>query len=206
MLRPLPAERFDTTVVELASRRPQEPGVCPQCLYSVPARLVGRRVDVRVGAETVEVLDGAVVAASHARARKGDEVLVLDHYLEVLSSSPGRCCRPRRWPGPAPPVSFTADPRAVLGRRPAAGSATATAPRRSSRCSSRIGCWPLTRSSPACTPRSTLGVVDPAVVIIEARKHDARHDRARRPDRRPSPGSTGPPPTLDGYDDLLEAR
>ena len=58
-------------------------------LYSVPARFVGRRVDVRVGAETVEVLDGAKVVASHARARKGDEVLVLDHYLEVLAIKPG---------------------------------------------------------------------------------------------------------------------
>lgn len=43
----------------------------------------------RVGAETIEALDGAVVVARHARARKGDEVLALDHYLEVLAVKTG---------------------------------------------------------------------------------------------------------------------
>ena len=57
--------------------------------YSVPARYVRRRLDVRVAAATIEVLDGATVVARHARARKGDEVLVLDHYLEVLIRKSG---------------------------------------------------------------------------------------------------------------------
>ena len=53
------------------------------------SRYVGKRLDVRVGAETIEVLDGATVVARHLRARKGDEVLALDHYLEVLAIKTG---------------------------------------------------------------------------------------------------------------------
>ena len=88
-LRGLPAERFDVSGVE-APRVDRKARVSVRsCLYSVPARYVGRRVDVRVGAETVEVYDGAIVVARHARGLKGDEVLALDHYLEVLAVKPG---------------------------------------------------------------------------------------------------------------------
>lgn len=55
------------------------------CLYSVPACHIGKRLDVRIGAETIDVLNGASVVARHAGALKGDEVLALDHYLEVLA-------------------------------------------------------------------------------------------------------------------------
>ena len=88
-------------------------------LYSVPARYVGRRVDVRVGAETVDVLDGADVVASHARARKGDEVLVLDHYLEVLRLKPGAMLSATPLARARASGSFTDDPRAVLDPGPA---------------------------------------------------------------------------------------
>lgn len=57
--------------------------------YSVPARLCGRRLDALIGAETIEVFDGAQVVAEHPRSRKGMENLVLDHYLEVLAVKPG---------------------------------------------------------------------------------------------------------------------
>src|SRR3954466_13586462 len=59
------------------------------CLYSVPASHVGRRVDVRVGAETIDVSDAGRLIAGHARGLKGDEVLALDHYLEVLAIKTG---------------------------------------------------------------------------------------------------------------------
>jgi hypothetical protein len=43
-----------------------------------------------VGADSVEVLDGALVVAAHARlVAKASESLVLDHYLEVLRLKPG---------------------------------------------------------------------------------------------------------------------
>lgn len=84
-LAPLPAERFDTTTVS-SHRVDTKAQVCVrQAYYSVPARFVRRRLDVRVGAETVEVLDGATVVARHRRGRKGNEVLVLDHYLDAGS-------------------------------------------------------------------------------------------------------------------------
>ena len=89
VLRPLPGEGFDTTVVS-SHRVDRKARVSVRGgLYSVPARYVARRVEVRVGAESVDVVDGTRVIATHARARKGDEVLVLDHYLEVLALKPG---------------------------------------------------------------------------------------------------------------------
>ena len=76
-LRALPVEAFDATAVG-SHRVDTKSRVCVrQAYYSVPARYVRRRLDVRVGAETIEVLDGAAVVARHPRGRKGDEILVL---------------------------------------------------------------------------------------------------------------------------------
>jgi hypothetical protein len=165
--------------------------------------MVGRRVDARVGAETVDVLDGNTVIAAHARARKGDEVLVLDHYLEVLKLKPG--------------AMLSATP---LARARAAGSFTATHEKfwaqarrtrgdRRHRSDDRGAARPSAPAADAIVAGMhgalTLGVVDPAVVAIEARKHT--HDASApvlpigalaRFDR--------PAPTLSGYDDLLEAQ
>ncbi|MGI8414812.1 MAG: Mu transposase domain-containing protein [Nakamurella sp.] len=61
-----------------------------QCYYSVPARLIGRRVRVRLGACTVTVFDGAKQVALHERITvRGEQSLNLDHYLEVLQRKPG---------------------------------------------------------------------------------------------------------------------
>src|SRR5262249_16112202 len=87
--RPPPAERFDRAVVSPHRVDTKSRVSVRNWLYSVPVRFVGRRLDVRVGAETVEALDGATVVARHPRGLKGDEVLVLDHYLEVLAIKPG---------------------------------------------------------------------------------------------------------------------
>ncbi len=88
-LRPLLGEAFDVSVVT-AHRVDRKSRVSVRgCSYSVPARYAGRRLDVRVGAETIEVLDGAATVARHARGLKGDEVLALDHYLEVLAIKTG---------------------------------------------------------------------------------------------------------------------
>ncbi|MCA1706258.1 MAG: IS21 family transposase, partial [Actinobacteria bacterium] len=88
-LGPLPPEAFDPAVVD-SYRVDTKSRVCVrQCRYSVPVRYAGRRLEVRLGAEVVETLDGAAVVARHPRGRKGEEVLVLDHYLEVLRLKPG---------------------------------------------------------------------------------------------------------------------
>jgi hypothetical protein len=61
-----------------------------QNYYSVPARYASRRLPVRLSTTAVEVLDGSRVVARHERAAgKHAEMLVLDHYLEVLRFKPG---------------------------------------------------------------------------------------------------------------------
>jgi hypothetical protein len=89
-LAPLPGDAFDTSSV-LSVKVDSRSRVCVrQAYYSVPVRYVARRLTVRLGATTVEVLDGAKVVASHERATaKYVDVLDLDHYLEVLARKPG---------------------------------------------------------------------------------------------------------------------
>jgi transposase len=87
---PLPAEPFDPARL-LQARVDGRARVCVrQNYYSVPARYAGRRLPVRLSATAVEVLDGPRVVARHERAAgKYAEILVLDHYLEVLRYKPG---------------------------------------------------------------------------------------------------------------------
>ena len=86
----LPAEPFDPARLLLA-RVDGRARVCVrQNYYSVPARFAGRRLQVRLSATTVEVLDSSQIVARHERAAgKYAEVLALDHYLEVLKYKPG---------------------------------------------------------------------------------------------------------------------
>lgn len=203
-LLPLPTEAFDPSVL-LSCRVDAKSRVCVrQCFYSVPVRFAGRRVAVRLGAETVEVLDGAAVVARHPRAlAKGTEVLTLDHYLEVLRVKPGAlpgatALARARASGAFGPVheAFWAEARRRLGDT--AGTRAL------------IEVLLLHRSVEAdgvaagITGALAVGSVDPEVVRIEARRAAdsavapvvplgtlARFDR--------------PAPTLAGYDDLLEA-
>jgi transposase len=87
---PLPAEMFDPARL-LQARVDGRARICVrQNYYSVPARYAGRRLAVRLSARTVQALDGARVIAAHERAAgKYAEVLVLDHYLDVLKYKPG---------------------------------------------------------------------------------------------------------------------
>jgi len=90
LLRPLPAEPFDaglwlTPRVDRYSRV-----TVRQCHYSVPAALIGRNVRVSLRASELVIFDGRRQVARHSRiVRKGDQALVLDHYLEVLVRKPG---------------------------------------------------------------------------------------------------------------------
>jgi len=90
LLRSLPDVSFDVTAA-LSCRVDGKARVCVrQSYYSVPVRLAGRRVAVRLGARSLDVLDGTRVVATHVRSlHKGTEDLVLDHYLEVLARKPG---------------------------------------------------------------------------------------------------------------------
>jgi hypothetical protein len=90
LLEPLPVEAFDTAR-ELRPRVDAKARVCVrQCRYSVPVSLVGKRVSVRLGATDVVALVGSTVVARHERlVHRGDESLILDHYLEILTKKPG---------------------------------------------------------------------------------------------------------------------
>jgi hypothetical protein len=165
---------------------------------------VGKRLDVRVGAETIAVYDGAVVAARHARGLKGDEVLVLDHYLEVLAIKTGA------FPG------ATALARARAGGvfGPTHERFWAEARRRGGdRDGTRalIDVLLLARTIPADALTTGIeralgaGSVDPAVVAIEARR-SAEGAAAVVPIAKGLSRFDRPPPSVAGYDDLLEAQ
>jgi transposase len=90
LLRPLPTAEFPTWLT-LEPRVDRYARVTVrQCYYSVPAKLISRRVRVRLGACTVTVFDGARQVAVHERITvRGEQALNLDHYLEVLQRKPG---------------------------------------------------------------------------------------------------------------------
>lgn len=202
-LAPLPTEPFEVATVG-SHRVDTKSRVCVrQVHYSVPVRYVRQRLDVRVGAETIEVLDGARVVARHGRGRKGDEVLVLDHYLEVLARKPG--------------AMLSATP---LARARASGSFTPTHERFWAQARRRLGDAEGTRAMVevllahrtmatnavvAGMNRAFLaGSVDPQVVVIEARRAAETNAAAPVIPIGTHTGFDRPKPSLDSYDTLLE--
>ena len=90
LLRAVPAEPFPTGLVLFPRVDRYAQVTVRQCLYSVPARLIGRRVRVELSASELVVFDGGRRVAGHERVvARGGRVLVLDHYLEVLFRKPG---------------------------------------------------------------------------------------------------------------------
>jgi transposase len=201
-LLPLPVEGFDTAR-RLDVRVDTKARVSVrQCWYSVPARLSGRRLTVRLSATTVEVLDGSRVVACHVRAvHKGEQVLVLDHYLEVLVHKPGAL----------PGSVALAQARACGAFSPSHDAYWAEARRRlGDGAGTRALCEVLLlhRRLPAAvvqagmTAALSAGVVDPKVVAIEARRAAEGHTAAVIPIGATA-GDSRPAPSLDGYDRLL---
>ena len=89
-LQPLPAGRFDAAVLLNPKVDSHSRVSVRQCFYSVPVYLVGRKVHVKLGAATIEILDGSKVVAVHERAiTRNSQSLRLDHYLELLVKKPG---------------------------------------------------------------------------------------------------------------------
>jgi hypothetical protein len=199
---PLPAEPFDPARL-LQARVDARARVCVrQNYYSVPARYAGRRLPVRLSASSIEVLDGPRVVARHERAAgKYGEILVLDHYLEVL----------RRKPGALPGATALAQARAA-GTFTTAHQAYWDAARRQhgDAAGTRVlievllahRTLPAAALPAAMTAAVRAGVLDPQVTVIEARRAAsgqaapviaigalARYDR--------------PAPALGAYDQLL---
>lgn len=204
LLRPLPKDPFEL-MLALNCRVDTKSRVCVrQCFYSVPARFVGRRVDVYLGAEHVEARETGQVVAHHERAvGKGTERLCLDHYLEVLEKKPGALAgatalqaarasgsfgdtHERFWKAARRTLGDTAGTRALievlLAHRHIDHDVLITGMERALRA----------------------GSVDPAVVLVEARRSAEDQPAAPVPigslrvfDR--------PMPLLSPYDGLLEA-
>jgi transposase len=90
LLAALPGERFDTA--ETASPRVDAKSLVTvrQNRYSVPVRLAGLRVSVRIGAREITVSHAGEPVACHERlqGRYGTSAR-LDHYLELLERKPG---------------------------------------------------------------------------------------------------------------------
>jgi len=199
---PLPAEPFDPARL-LQARVDRRARVCVrQNYYSVPARYAGRRLPVRLSATVVEVLDGPQVVARHERAAgKYAEILVLDHYLEVL----------RYKPGALPGATALAQARAAGAFTPAHqrywdaarrqhGDAAGTRALIEVLLAHRT--LPATALTAAMTTAVRAGVLDAQGVLIDARRQAGRQvapvvpiGALARYDR--------PAPALDAYDQLL---
>lgn len=183
-----------------------------QAYYSVPARYAGRRLEVRLGATTIRVIDPSAhgkVVATHARSlHKGTEDLVLDHYLEVLVRKPGALAGATALGAARASGAFTAThQRFWEAARRAHGDASGT------RC--LVGVLLLHRTmAPAAVTAGMdaallLGNYDPDLVAVEARRH-SQTTTAGAPPPVPLPPGAGaaaavvrPVPSLAGYDQLL---
>jgi transposase len=172
-----------------------------QCFYSVPVRYAGRRLPVRLAARTIEVYDGPRLVASHERAvGRYVEVLVLDHYLEVLKTKPGGLLGATALAQAKTRGAFTASHQSYWdAARVARGDGAGTR--------ALIAILLAHRTMAAASLTAAMdravasGCLDPETVLIDARRHTsalvaavpigalARYDR--------------PPPSLTDYDDLL---
>jgi transposase len=203
VLRALPAERFDTATVLRPVVDTKARISVRQSLYSVPAGLSRRRVEVRLAARSFQVFaDGKLVAVHERSLHKGSEDLVLDHYLEILVRKPGAMPGSTALAQARLCGAFTAVHQQFwVEARHRQGDGAGTR--------ALIGVLLLHRSLPAgavvagMTAALKVGSVDPDVVAVEAR-------RSLEP--APAPAvivpigarlGYRPPPDLAGYDELL---
>jgi transposase len=221
LLRPLPADGFDTGTVLWPKADKFARISVGKCRYSVPARLIGTAVRVRLTANELTVFDGGKAVAVHPRlVASGDEHLVLDHYLEIVARKPGAL------PGSVPLAqaraggSFTAAHEALWKEaRQKLGDGAGTR--------ALIEVLLLHRRLPAASVTAGIeaalrsGTCSPDVVAVEARRHAAaagapaaeppapapRRSRAAvvtLPRRAgPLPADPRPLPDVAAYDQLL---
>jgi transposase len=201
-LLPLPAEAFDPARLLEARVDNRARVAVRQCYYSVPARFAGRRVAVRLSATTVEVLAAGRIVSRHERAAgRYVEVLMLDHYLEVLKSKPGALPGATALAQAKTAGAFTPTHQAYWdAARKARGDAAGTRALIEVLLAHRT--LPADALVTAMRKAIDAGVLDPHVVLIDARRDANGHvapvvpiGALARYDR--------PAPTLTAYDDLL---
>ena len=201
-MMPLPDEPFDPARL-LQARADSRARVCVrQNYYSVPARYAGRRLPVRLSASSVVVLDGPRVVARHERAAgKYAEILVLDHYLEVLARKPGALPGATALAQARAAGTFTAVHQGYWdAARRKHGDAAGTRALIEVMLAYRT--LPSAAIEAAMTRAIRAGVLDAQAVIIDARRQTGRQaapviaiGALARYDR--------PAPALDAYDQLL---
>ena len=201
-LMALPAEPFDTARL-LEARVDNRARVCVrQCYYSVPARYAGRRLPVRLSASAVEVLDGR---QGRGPARTGGRQVRRGPHAGPLPGGPAR--KPGALPGAtalaqakAAGAFTTAHQRYWDAARRERGDAAGTRALIEVLLAHRT--LPAAALQAAMSKAASSGILDPQVVLIDARRQAggqvapvipigalARYDR--------------PAPTLTGYDQLL---
>jgi hypothetical protein len=220
LLRPLPADGFDTATTLWPRADKFARVTVGKCRYSVPARLIGAAVRVRLTASELTVFDGGKAVAVHPRlVASGAGHLLLDHYLEILARKPGAL------PGSVPLAQARAD-----GSFTAAHEALWAAARRrlgdGAGTRALIEVLLLHRRLPAASVTAGIqaalaaGSCSPDVVAVEARRHAAAGAGAAGPPgpaprrsraavvtlpRRdgPLPADPRPLPDVAAYDQLL---
>lgn len=205
-LQTLNSERFDVAL-DLECRVDHKARICVrQAYYSVPAHLVGRKIRVRLGASHLEILDGSIVVARHGRSlHKGTETLTLDHYLEILVRKPGALRGATALVQARTAGVFTHAHQTFwdAARRRLGDQGGTRALIDVLLAHRRLGPDSIVTALEAA---NRVGIVDPAVVTVEARRHTdtrpvadvvpigalARYDR--------------PAPAVGVYDQLLNIR
>lgn len=213
-LAPLPAHAFDPCTI-VSARVDTKARVCVRgSHYSVPAGLAGLRVEVAVGGTAITVRSGGRIVAEHPRAlRRGEQVLDLDHYLDVLIRKPGALAGASALAQARACGTFTpAHQQFWDAARRAHGDGPGTRV--------LIGVLQLHRTMPADAVIAGMqaallaGVTDADVVAVEARRH---HDNERAiPILKPTGTDNAltipaiawerPAPSLHIYDTLLPER
>ena len=207
-LRALPIDVFDPGVM-LSCRVDAKARVCVrQSYYSVPARFAGRRLQVHLGARTLDALADGTVVATHTRSlHKYTQELQLDHYLEVLTRKPGALAGATALAHARASGAFTpTHQRFWVGARKALGDAAGTR--------ALVGVLLLHRTLPAAQVIAAMGVAlelgtfDADVVAVHARQ--VALAQAPPPPlvvvpaiAPPGAHEHRPAPTLTAYDELL---
>ena len=210
-LKPLPDVRFDT-MRSLSAKVDAKARVCVlQAHYSVPASYAGRKVEVRLGARHLEVVDparGAIIAVWDRSLTKFTAHYELDHYLEILLRKPGAL--------PGSTALAQARARGVFTElhqrfwdtaRHHKGDAEGT--RRLCEVLLLARRIPPAQLSAGIAAALQVGSTDPAVVAVETRRHADGGEVVALP--APANAHTQiqtafdrATPSLDGYDTLLE--
>lgn len=126
LLAALPAEKFGAQLT-LRPRVDREATVTVRMNeYSVPARFIGRKLQVLLGTTEVVISDGRTEVARHPRLPgRGGQRLLLDHYLEILLRKPGALAGSEALDQARREGTFTADHEAFWAAAKAGGDEAA---------------------------------------------------------------------------------